>query len=57
MENCLMKELRATLSKLFLVDFAWMDIVSIGQMNDNYIQKLKRANLQLDEWRIEGAQM
>ena len=57
MENCLMKELRATLSKLFLVDFAWRDIVSIGQMNDNYIQKLKRANLQLDEWRIEGAQM
>ena len=57
MENCLMKELRANLSKMFLFEFAWMNNVSIGQMNDNSLQKLKRANLQLNEWRIEGAQM
>ena len=57
MDNCLMKELKATLSKMFLFEFAWMNNVSIGQMNDNSLQKLKRANLQLNEWRIEGAQM
>ena len=57
MENCLMKELKATLSKMFLFEIACMNNVSIGQMNDNSLQKLERANLQLNEWRIEGAQM